>query len=89
MTKEPYFICSDCGSNVLAVSQTWKNRTEYEEVGFIGQNGNYTFDEPVTVEEEDMSHEWLAYCGGCGKGVTVEWLSKDRVRVLLTDDVTD
>ncbi len=85
MTKEPFFVCSDCGSNVLALSHTWQKKTEFEEVGYVEDDGRYSFDDSVTVGESDDNHEWIAYCGGCGNGVTVEWLSEDRVRLLIKD----
>ena len=83
MNNEPFFICSDCGSSVLAISHTWTHRTGFEQVGFVKEDGQYDFDEEKKLEESDENHEWIAYCGGCGKGVTVEWLSEERVKVLL------
>lgn len=84
MSNEPFFIC-ECGSTVLALSHTWINRSQNEEVGFIDDGGRYTFNEAEELGQEDVDHEWVAYCGGCGKGVTVEWLEEGRVRVLLQE----
>jgi hypothetical protein len=85
MTREPFFICSDCGSNVLALSHTWSHRKDLEEVGFVQEDGRYAFDDQVILEDGEVDHQWIAYCGGCGKGVTVEWVSEDRIRVLLEE----
>lgn len=82
MAKESFFIC-DCGSTALAVSHTWVRKADMEEVGFVDENGRYTFDEPTQLEEVELEHEWIAYCGGCGNGVTVEWLDNGRVRIIL------
>jgi hypothetical protein len=86
MTKEPFFICSDCGSDVLALSHTWQDHTKLEEVGYVGEDGRYAFEDKVVLDKKDDNHQWIAYCGGCGQGVTVEWLSERRVRVLLEDE---
>jgi hypothetical protein len=85
MTKEPFFIC-DCGSTILAVSHTWTNKTDLEEVGFVGEGGSYEFDEPAQLKLEELDHQWIAYCGGCGKGVTAEWLDEGRVRVIMGEE---
>lgn len=85
MNEEAFFICSECGSNVLAVGHTWSKRTSFEQVGFVNDDGLYTFDKKEKTAEQENDHEWIAYCGGCGKGVTVEWLSEDRIRLLLKD----
>ena len=87
MSKEPFFICSDCGSNVLAISHSWTKKTDFEQVGTVADDGRYNFDEMDKLNESDYNHEWIAYCGGCGNGVTVEWLSNERVRLLLKDSV--
>ncbi len=86
MSEEAFFVCSDCGSNVLALSHTWSEKARLEEVGYVGDDGRYTFDERVELEHSQGDHHWIAYCGGCGRGVTVEWLSDDRVRLLLKED---
>jgi hypothetical protein len=86
MSEEPFFVCSDCGSNVLALSHTWKERARLEEVGYVGDDGRYTFDDQVELGRSDDDHQWIAYCGGCGRGVTVEWLSENRVRLLLQEE---
>ena len=85
MNEEAFFICSECGSNVLAVGHTWTQRSSFEEVGFVQHDGRYSFDEKEKTGEQEDNHEWIAYCGGCGKGVTVEWSSDDRIRLLLKD----
>lgn len=85
MKKESLFIC-DCGSTALAVSHTWIHKSEMEEVGFVDNNGRYSFDDPAQLKEEKLDHEWIAYCGNCGKGVTVEWLDEGRVRIILGED---
>jgi len=85
MANEPYFIC-DCGSTVLAVSHTWINKADMEEVGFVGDDGRYSFEDPAQVEEKELDHQWVAYCGGCGRGVTVEWLDEGRVRIILGEE---
>lgn len=82
MSNSPFFIC-DCGSTVLAISHTWTKKQDMEEVGYVDLDGGYTFDEPAAIAETDINHEWIAYCGGCGNGVTVEWLDDHRVKVLL------
>ena len=84
MSNKPFFIC-DCGSDVLAVSHKWTRRHNLEEVGFVGDDGRYTFDPATVLDEEDGDHEWIAYCDGCGHGVTVEWLPEGQVRLLLAD----
>lgn len=83
MTKEPFFICSDCGSNVLAIGHTWIRKTEFEQVGYVQEDGQYNFDKQEKIGEKEDDHEWIAYCGGCGKGVTVEWLSEGRIQLLI------
>lgn len=85
MKKESFFIC-DCGSTALAVSHTWIHKADMEEVGFVDDNGRYSFDDPAQLKEEELDHEWIAYCGGCGKGVTVEWLDEGHVRIILSED---
>ncbi len=85
MSNDSTFIC-DCGSKVLAVSHTWAQTAKLEEVGFVGEDGRYTFDDPETLNKEELDHEWIAYCGGCGKGITVEWLDDGRVRVVLGEE---
>lgn len=85
MSIEPFFICSDCGSTVLALSHTWTKKSDLEQVGYAQDDGKYSFDKTEKTSETDDNHEWIAYCGGCGKGVTVEWLSEDRVRILLRE----
>jgi hypothetical protein len=85
MSKEPFFICSDCGSSVLAISHTWTKNAVFEQVGSVQEGGVYSFDKTEKTGETEDNHEWIAYCGGCGKGVTVEWLSDDRVKILLRD----
>lgn len=87
MTVESFFICSDCGSNVLAIGHTWTEKTEFEEVGHVVGDGRYSFEDRVKTGKGEENHEWIAYCGGCGRGVTVEWLSEDRVQLLLKDSV--
>ena len=86
MSQEPYFICSDCGSDVLAVSHTWTEKRHFEEVGIVQHDGGYAFEPPKELGHEDEAHEWIAYCGGCGKGITVEWLSDKRVKLLLKQE---
>lgn len=86
MTQETFYVCSDCGSSVLAVSHTWTEEAEYEEVGYVQDNGRYQFDKRVELDRKDNLHEWIAYCGGCGKGITVEWLPEDRVRLIVKED---
>jgi len=87
MSNEPFFMCSECGSNVLAVGHTWTKRANFEQVGYVEEDGRYTFEEEEKIDEEEDNHEWIAYCGGCGKGVTVEWLSDERLQLLLGDSV--
>ncbi len=82
MSEEPFYIC-ECGSNVLALSHTWTDKQNLEEVGYVQEGGHYDFDPAQTLHRKDEDHEWIAYCGGCGKGVTVEWLPEKRVKVLL------
>ena len=31
MSKEAFFICTECGSNVLAISHNWREKTRFEE----------------------------------------------------------
>lgn len=81
MTSQPLFLC-ECGSDVLAISHTWTERRQMEEVGFVQESGAYRFDEPKSLKHDHLNDEWIAYCGGCGKGITVEWLPENRVRVL-------
>lgn len=57
-----------------------------EEVGFVQNGGKYRFDEPTQLNHEHLNDEWIAYCGGCGKGVAVEWLPENRVKVLLENN---
>ena len=85
MATTPYFIC-ECGSDVLAVSHTWIDKRGMEEVGFVQEDGQYRFDEPLQVKHEHLNDEWIAYCGDCGKGVTVEWLSDNKLRVILDEE---
>lgn len=87
MAKDTFFIC-DCGSTALAVSHTWVHKADMEEVGFVDGDGRYSFDDPSQLKEEDLEHEWIAYCGGCGKGVTVEWLDEGRVRIILGEEAS-
>jgi hypothetical protein len=82
MSKETFFIC-ECGSTVLAISHNWTEQPRYEQIGQADDEGHYSLDEPLQVEHETMDEEWVAYCGGCGKGITVEWISDRRVRLLL------
>jgi hypothetical protein len=82
MVQEPYFIC-DCGSDILAISHTWTDRRKMEEVGHVLENGQYSFDQPDQLNQQDNNHEWIAYCGGCGKGITVEWLPGNRIKIVL------
>ena len=82
MSNESFFIC-ECGSTVLALSHIWIRRSKVKEVGFAGEDGRYTLGVAKELDRQDIEHEWLAYCGGCGKGVTVEWLEQSRVRLLL------
>ncbi len=82
MSGEPFFIC-ECGSDVLALSHTWTNKKNLEEVGKVGADGRYDFEPAQTIEKRDEDHEWIAYCGGCGRGVTVKWLPENRVKLLL------
>ena len=85
MVRETFYVC-DCGSTALAVSHTWVRKADLEEVGFVGEDGRFTFDDPAQLKREDSNHEWIAYCGGCGKGVTVEWLDEGRVRIVLGEE---
>jgi hypothetical protein len=55
-------------------------------VGYVGDDGRYTFDDQVELGRSNDDHQWIAYCGGCGRGVTVEWLSENRVRLLLQEE---
>ena len=82
MSETPFFIC-DCGSTVLAISHTWTKKRDMEEVGHADGGGGYVFDKPAALAETEIDHEWIAYCGGCGQGVTVEWLDDNRIKVLL------
>jgi hypothetical protein len=87
MNDEPFFICSDCGSNVLAVGHTWTKNANLEQVGYVEERGQYTFEKEEIVSETEDNHEWIAYCGGCGKGVTVEWLSDERLKLVLKESL--
>ena len=69
----PYFVCQ-CGSDVLASSHTWTEKRDMEEGGFVEEGGKSKFDQPEQVKHELLDDEWIAYCGGSGKGITVEWL---------------
>ena len=82
MSDRPVFIC-ECGSNGLAVSHTWQVRTKYEEVAVVGADGQFQFDGRSEVATEEEAHEWIAYCGGCGHGVSVEWLDEQRVKLIV------
>lgn len=82
MSEEPFFIC-ECGSDVLALSHTWTKKSNLEEVGYVQGEGQYEFEPSETLNKSDEDHQWIAYCGGCGRGVTVEWLPENRVKVLL------
>ena len=82
MSKEAFFIC-ECGSIVLAISHNWTEKLRYEQIGQADNGGRYSLDEPLQVEHKTTEEEWIAYCGGCGKGVTVEWISEGRLRLLL------
>ncbi|UCG23288.1 MAG: hypothetical protein JSW55_14175 [Chloroflexota bacterium] len=84
MGKETSYIC-DCGSTVLAISHNWTEQSRYEQIGQADEEGRYSLDKPLQVEQKTVEEEWIAYCGGCGKGVTVEWISEGR---LLLDDRT-
>lgn len=86
MAEEPFFICADCGSSVLAVGHTWTEQAEFEEVGQVRADGRYEFGDRVELGRNEDSHEWVAYCGGCGNGVTVEWLSEGRLKLLLQSE---
>ena len=81
MASEPYFIC-ECGSDILAISHTWTDRRDMEEVGYVQEDGQYRFDQPDQLKQQDKNHEWIAYCGGCGKGITVEWLPENRIKIV-------
>lgn len=81
MSEEPFFSC-ECGSTALAVSHKWTRKSSMEEVAFVDGQGHYTFDDPAELAQEEVDHEWIAYCGGCGHGVTVEWLEEGHVRLL-------
>ena len=81
MESEPYFIC-ECGSDILAISHTWTDRRDMEEVGHVQEDGQYRFDQPYQLKQQDKNHEWIAYCGGCGKGITVEWLPENRIKIV-------
>lgn len=85
MSNDSYFMC-ECDSKVLAVSHTWAQKANFEEVGFVGEDGRYIFDDAETLKQEDLDHEWITYCGGCGKGIILEWLDDGRVRVVLGDE---
>lgn len=85
MANEPLFACSDCGSTVLAISHTWTEEKDLEEVGTVQEDGRYAFEKKVQLDQRDGNHEWVAYCGGCGHGVTLEWIAEDRVRVLVQE----
>ena len=82
MAPEPYFIC-ECGSDILAISHTWTDRRDMEEVGHVQEDGQYRFEQPDQLNQENKNHEWIAYCGGCGKGITVEWLPENRIKIVL------
>ena len=84
MSKVTSFIC-ECGSSILAISHNWTERSLFEQIGEADDEGRYSLKEPLQVEHKTLDEEWVAYCGGCGKGVTVEWLSDNRVRLLLDD----
>ncbi len=81
MASEPYFIC-ECGSDILAISHTWTDRRDMEEVGYVKEGGQYRFDHPDQLKQQDKNHEWIAYCGGCGKGITVEWLPENQIKIV-------
>jgi hypothetical protein len=84
MAEQPFFSCP-CGSTVLAVSHRWTARANMEEVGVVGDDGKFALDPPVELAREDVEHEWIAYCGGCGHGVTVNWLDGGHVRLALDE----
>ena len=84
MSQETFFIC-ECGSTVLAISHNWTEQSRYEQIGQADDKGRYSLGEPLQVEHKTMEEEWIAYCGGCGKGVTVEWISEGRLRLLMDD----
>ena len=84
MSKETYFIC-ECGTTVLALSHNWTEQSRCEQIGEVDGEGRYWLGEPLQVDHKTIEEEWIAYCGGCGKGVTVEWISEGRLRLLLDD----
>ena len=84
MSRETFFIC-ECGSTVLAISHNWTEQSSYEQLGQADDQGRYSLDEPLQVERKTLEEEWIAYCGGCGKGVTMEWISEGRLQLLLDD----
>lgn len=80
MSSEPFFMCV-CGSTILAVSHSWTNHRKMEEIGHVAEDGRYRMGDRMTIEEDDLNHQWVAYCGGCGHGVTVEWLDGNKLRL--------
>lgn len=82
MSDKPLFLC-DCGSDVLAVSHTWRETARYEEVGHVEADGSVVFEKKDKLESEESEHEWIAYCGGCGHGVTAEWLDEHQIELIV------
>ena len=89
MTQDAFFICTECGNDVLAISHNWREKARYEEVGYVKGDGRYAFDEKLETNREEDEHEWIAYCGGCHRGITVEWLDEGRIRLLLGEEDGD
>ncbi len=82
MTSDAFFTCDHCGGQALALSHTWRQTQHLEEVGFAREDGSYAFADAVVLNEAAGEHEWIAYCGDCGHGVSVEWLDEGRIRLI-------
>ena len=71
MNQETFYI-RECGSSILAISHNWTERSQFEQIGEADDEGRYSLKKPLQVEHKTVDEEWVAYCGGCGEGVTAE-----------------